>query len=70
MLLNSYPTQQYIAQLADALAYCHSKKVIHRDIKPENLLVNVKVSISRIIMIGWRLWKLSVMASVVDSRGI
>lgn len=37
---------QYIAQLADALAYCHSKKVIHRDIKPENLLVNIKVRVA------------------------
>jgi len=29
----------YIAQLADALRYCHAHKVIHRDIKPENLLL-------------------------------
>ncbi|XP_075701758.1 aurora kinase A-A-like [Rhinoderma darwinii] len=29
----------YITELADALLYCHSKKVIHRDIKPENLLL-------------------------------
>ncbi|XP_033754931.1 serine/threonine-protein kinase Aurora-2-like [Pecten maximus] len=29
----------YINQLASALLYCHSKKVIHRDIKPENLLL-------------------------------
>ena len=31
-----------MAQLAHALDYCHSKKVIHRDIKPENLLVSMK----------------------------
>lgn len=37
--------RQYIAQLADALLYCHTKKVIHRDIKPENLLVNLKVQL-------------------------
>ncbi|RWS10614.1 serine/threonine-protein kinase Aurora-2-like isoform X1 [Dinothrombium tinctorium] len=30
---------QYIAQMIDALEYCHSKKVIHRDIKPENILL-------------------------------
>lgn len=36
---------QYIRQLAEALRYCHSKKVIHRDIKPENLLVNAKVCV-------------------------
>ncbi|XP_061112648.1 aurora kinase A [Conger conger] len=29
----------YIMELADALHYCHTKKVIHRDIKPENLLL-------------------------------
>ena len=40
---------QYIAQLADALKYCHTKKVIHRDIKPENLLIGLKV---RVITFG------------------
>ena len=39
------PCLKYIAQLADALKYCHSKKVIHRDIKPENLLINLKVCV-------------------------
>lgn len=32
---------QYIAQMADALAYLHRKHVIHRDIKPENLLIGM-----------------------------
>ena len=42
----------YVAQLADALHYCHSKKVIHRDIKPENLLVNLKGDL-KIADFGW-----------------
>lgn len=42
----------YIAQLADALNYCHSKKVIHRDIKPENLLVNLRGDV-KIADFGW-----------------
>ena len=29
----------FIAELADALLYCHQKNVMHRDIKPENLLM-------------------------------
>lgn len=45
-------TATYIAQLADALHYCHSKKVIHRDIKPENLLVNLKGDL-KIADFGW-----------------
>ncbi|XP_066998450.2 aurora kinase C isoform X2 [Anabrus simplex] len=45
-------TAAYIAQLADALKYCHSKKVIHRDIKPENLLLGVKGEL-KIADFGW-----------------
>lgn len=45
-------TANYIAQIADALRYCHSKKVIHRDIKPENLLIGSKGEI-KIADFGW-----------------
>ncbi|KAJ8257967.1 hypothetical protein GJAV_G00191680 [Gymnothorax javanicus] len=42
----------YIAELADALRYCHSKKVIHRDIKPENLLLGAEGEL-KIADFGW-----------------
>lgn len=42
----------YIAQIADALKYCHMRKVIHRDIKPENLLIGAKGEI-KIADFGW-----------------
>jgi len=42
----------YINQLADALSYCHSKKVIHRDIKPENLLLGIHGEL-KIADFGW-----------------
>jgi len=45
-------TAKFIYQLADALKYCHSKKVIHRDIKPENLLLDVKGDL-KIADFGW-----------------
>ena len=43
---------QYVRQLAEALQYCHSKKVIHRDIKPENLLLSFKGDL-KIGDFGW-----------------
>ena len=38
--------------MADALNYCHSKKVIHRDIKPENLLLGIFGEL-KIADFGW-----------------
>lgn len=42
----------YMAQLADALMYCHARKVIHRDIKPENLLLGANGDV-KIADFGW-----------------
>jgi aurora kinase len=42
----------YIAQMAAALKYLHSKHVIHRDIKPENILVGIHGEI-KISDFGW-----------------
>ncbi|KAI1892415.1 hypothetical protein AGOR_G00133120 [Albula goreensis] len=42
----------YITELADALHYCHAKKVIHRDIKPENLLLGAGGEL-KIADFGW-----------------
>ncbi|KAI9504661.1 kinase-like domain-containing protein [Coemansia spiralis] len=43
---------KYIAQIANALEYLHSKNVIHRDIKPENLLLNANGDL-KISDFGW-----------------
>lgn len=50
--LDEARTATYIAQLADALLYCHERKVIHRDIKPENLLIGSKGEL-KIADFGW-----------------
>lgn len=43
---------QIMEELADALMYCHGKKVIHRDIKPENLLLGLQGEL-KIADFGW-----------------
>ncbi|KAI8145046.1 kinase-like protein [Fennellomyces sp. T-0311] len=61
----SFPEEvaaQYIAQMANALLYLHSKRVIHRDIKPENLLLGLKGEL-KIGDFGW-----SVKTGVTESR--
>ncbi|KAF9068559.1 kinase-like protein [Rhodocollybia butyracea] len=45
-------SSRYIDQMADALAYLHSKHVIHRDIKPENLLLGLNGEL-KIADFGW-----------------
>ncbi|XP_071378904.1 aurora kinase C-like [Centroberyx affinis] len=49
---NEERSATYIMELADALKYCHSKKVIHRDIKPENLLLGANGEL-KIADFGW-----------------
>lgn len=49
---NDARTATYIQELADALKYCHSKKVIHRDIKPENLLLGFRGEL-KVADFGW-----------------
>lgn len=34
--------EKYIRQVADALAYIHSKNMVHLDVKPSNILLNAK----------------------------
>ncbi|XP_028912027.1 aurora kinase B isoform X2 [Ornithorhynchus anatinus] len=45
-------TATIMEELADALQYCHRKKVIHRDIKPENLLMGLRGEL-KIADFGW-----------------
>ncbi|XP_027802664.1 aurora kinase B isoform X1 [Marmota flaviventris] len=45
-------TATIMEELADALIYCHGKKVIHRDIKPENLLLGLQGEL-KIADFGW-----------------
>ncbi|GAA95065.1 uncharacterized protein L969DRAFT_89370 [Mixia osmundae IAM 14324] len=45
-------SSRYIAQMADALSYLHSKHIIHRDIKPENLLLGINGEL-KIGDFGW-----------------
>jgi aurora kinase len=38
---DDHTVAQFVAQMAEALRYMHTKKIIHRDIKPENILLGL-----------------------------
>lgn len=38
--LDEYQAKFYAAQVALALGYLHSSRIIYRDLKPENILIN------------------------------
>ena len=42
----------YFQQVAEALAYAHSQRIIHRDIKPNNLLLSADKKIVKIADFG------------------
>ena len=44
--------QTYFRQVAEALAYAHSKRVIHRDIKPNNILLSADQRVLKIADFG------------------
>ena len=45
-------TLSYFQQVAEALAYAHSQRVIHRDIKPNNLLLSADRRVLKIADFG------------------
>ncbi|KAI8381525.1 kinase-like domain-containing protein [Radiomyces spectabilis] len=53
---------KYIMQMANALLYLHSQRIIHRDIKPENLMLDVRGEL-KIGDFGW-----SVRTASTESR--
>lgn len=44
--------QKLLIQMAEALAYAHSKGIIHRDIKPSNFIVNLDTQTVKILDFG------------------
>ena len=66
-------TATYIAQLATAMQYCHSKGVYHRDLKPENLLLSKDRSSVKVSDFGWSVCQRdtahSLPATTAASRG-
>uniref|UniRef100_A0A8B9Y095 non-specific serine/threonine protein kinase n=1 Tax=Bos mutus grunniens TaxID=30521 RepID=A0A8B9Y095_BOSMU len=49
-------TATVMEELADALTYCHEKKVIHRDMKPEKLLLRLMGEV-KMADFGWSVRK-------------
>ena len=69
-ILKDYkPTDQKVAisslmriflSICQAVAYCHSKKILHRDLKPENIIVG---KFGEVLIVDWGL------AEYIDQQG-
>jgi len=60
-LLPVWEVLEIAAQVADALAYAHSRKVVHRDIKPANIIYDRDNGIAKITDFG--------VARILDASG-
>jgi eukaryotic-like serine/threonine-protein kinase len=47
MLVSERDIWFIFAQIAEAVAYTHSKQIMHRDLKPENVLLTIDWWVNR-----------------------
>lgn len=57
--LSEDEVKNFLAQMADALAYAHERNIIHRDIKLSNILVSIQGGVTRFILADFGVGRIS-----------